>query len=321
MLSEILFASIPPRRTQKPDRVPGITCSQLFPCPYKLYKAHIGEVWEQEVTPQQELNMEDGWDQEEQSVRRLKEKAGITIDDRQASVIVGKSKIPGHIDGTVTLNSKKRLWEHKAWNESSFGWFVSRGIEYRPGEKAQINSYMLGMGLDECIFFLKQKNNNDYFDAIIPYEEKFILPIIEWADKIRLEGWVPEPILCKHCAHCYLDCFGQVVDFSWIKEAKAPEMVKKWRDGYQLSSVGEMYMQEARTFFTGQVLEKGKQVKKFPGLIGDEELLLVEGLKIRKIPMHRFDVSKQAIIEEFGAEALIKVGVEKDIITYRIGEA
>lgn len=321
MLSEILKASVPTKREAKPDRVPGITCSQLFPCPYRLYKTHIGEVWEEELTPQQILNMEDGWDQEAQSIRRLKEKAGIVIRDRQAYVSVGKSRIPGHIDGTVTLDDKKRLWEHKAWDESPFDWFVSKGIEHRPGEKAQVNAYMLGRGLNECIFFLKKKNNNDYYDSIIPLDMDFILPIIEWADRIRLEGWVPEPKLCQYCAYCYARCFGQIVDFSWIKEAKAPEMAKKWRDGYQLSSVGEMYMQEARTFFTGQVLEKGRQVKQFPGLIGDEDLLLVEGLKIRKIPQHRFDISKQAIIEEFGAEALIKVGVERDIVTYRIGEA
>ncbi len=320
MLTEILKASVKTKREEKPDRAPGISCSSLFPCPYRLYKVHVGEVWDEELTAQQVLNMEDGWDQEEQSIKRLR-KANIGINDRQTSILVGKSNIPGHIDGTVTLGKVKRLWEHKAWNASAFGWFISRGITYRPGEKAQINAYMWGMGLDECIFMVKNKDNNDYHDSTIPYEKGFILPIIEWADKIRLEGWVPEPKLCKYCAYCYTKCFGEVIDFSWIKEAKAPEMAKRWRDGYKLTSVGEVYMQEARTFFTGQVLEKSRQVKKFPGLIGDDEFLLVEGLKIKKTVQHRFDISKARVIQEFGPEGLMKVGKENDIDTYRIQEA
>ena len=319
MLSEILFASTSTKREERPDRTSGLSCSQLFPCPYRLYKVHIGEVWGEELTPQQVLNMSDGWDVESQSINRLKE-AGIIVGDRQASVTIGKSKIIGRIDGTVVLGGKKRLWEHKAWNSSSFDWFVSRGIEAYPGQKAQVNAYMLGMGLDECIFFVKKKDNNDYCDIIVPIDKDFILPIIGWADRIRLNGWIPEPKLCKWCAHCNMGCFGHVVDFSWITEAEAPEMVEKWRQGYKLATVGEMYMQEARTFFTGQVLEKGRQIRKFPGLIGDRELLLVEGLRIRRVLQHRFDVSKQAILEEFGPEALVRVGVEREIATYRIEE-
>jgi len=314
VLSEILFASVPTKREEKPDRVPGITCSQLFPCPYKLYKIHIGEVWSEELTPQQILNMRNGWTAEEESIKLLEEMAGISIGDRQASVTVGKSNIPGHIDGTVILDSKKRLWEHKAWNDSSFSWFVSRGIEYYPGQKAQVNAYMLGMGLEECIFFVKNKDSNDYFDKLIPLDKEFILPIIEWADNIRLEGWVPEPKLCKYCAWCDMKCFGQVVDFSWIKEAQAPEMAEKWKQGDKLVKVGDMMKEEARTFFVGNVKEG------IDGLIGDEDLLIVEDLKIQKIIQHRFDVTKEAVLREFGPEGLVRVGVERDIVTYRIKE-
>ena len=314
MLSEILMASVGTKREEKPDRIPGITCSQLFPCPYRLYKMHIGEVWEEELTPQRVLNMRDGWYQESQSIELLKEMAGIRIGDRQASVMVGKSNIPGHIDGTVVLDGKKRLWEHKAWNSSSFGWFVSKGIDYYPGQKAQVNAYLLGMQLDECIFFVKNKDNNDYCDSLVPLDKEFVLPIIEWADAIRLEGWTPKPKLCKYCAWCDMRCFGQIVDFSWIKEAKAPEMAEKWKQGDKLAKVGEMMKDEARTYFVGNVKEGVE------GIIGNKDLLLVEDLKIQKIIQHRFDISRQRIIEEFGPVGLVKVGVERDIVTYRIQE-
>jgi len=188
------------------------------------------------------------------------------------------------------------------------------------GEKAQVNAYMLGMGLDQCVFFLKRKENNDYHDEVVCKDEAFILPIIGWADKIRLDGWVPEPELCGACAQCGVGCFGDIIDFSWIKDAKAPEMAEKWKTGDKYVKVGEMLMQEARTFFTGQVLEKGKQVKKFPGLIGDNIVLLVEDLKVQKIIQHRFDIRKEAVIREFGPEGLIKVGEEKEITQYKIQE-
>ena len=315
MLSEVMLTTISSRgRQPRPDKVPGISCSSLFPCPYFLYQVHTGKTWKQELTPQQLLQLEDGWDQEEQSIRRLKEIVGVEVKDRQKHITVGRSNIPGHIDGTVTFNNKKRLWEHKAWSSNTFDWFVSKGIEFRPGEKAQINSYMLGMGLDECIFFIKRKESNDYFDTIVKLDKDYILPIIEWADKIRLDGWKPEPQLTKWCGYCRLDCFGQVVDFSWIKEKSSSEMAEKWKQGKRLSDVGGMLIEEARTFFIGS---KDKKIK---GLIGDESILLVDGLKIMKIISHRFDIRKELVIKEFGPEALYKVGEEKDITTYRITE-
>jgi hypothetical protein len=314
MLSELLMTAVQAKgRRPRPDRVPGLSCSSLFPCPYALYKVHTGSTWEEELTPQQLLNLEDGWFQEEQSIQILKEYTGIEVKDRQAHITVGRSNISGHIDGTV-YQDKKRLWEHKAWGSSRFDWFISKGIDAFPGEKAQVNAYMLGMGLDECVFFVKRKETNDYCSPIIPLDKDYILPIINWADKIRLDGWIPEPQLTSMCAHCGLNCFGEVVDFSWIKEAKAPEMAEKWKQGKKFMDVGGMLMEEARTFFVGS---RDGNIK---GIIGDESLLLIDGLKIMKIISHRFDIKKELVLKEFGPEGLVKVGEEKEVTSYRITE-
>jgi hypothetical protein len=318
MLSEVLFAAVGTRRQAKEDRAPGLSISQLFPCPYKLYRAHIGEVFEEELEPREILNMEDGWDQEEQSIRRLKEKAGIIIQDRQAGVGIGKSNVPGRIDGTFTLNGKKRLWEHKAWGEIPFGRFMMFGLGGYPGVRAQVNGYMLGMGLDEVDVFIKKKDNNDYFDTIYGFDEKFILPIVEWCDKIRLENWVPEPQLCEYCSNCNLRCFGPVLDFSWIATADASEMVEKWKKGKAFKLMGEMMLDEARTYFVGKEDKYGNVIAK--GVIGDRDLLIVEDLEVRKVVQHRFDIRKEKVLEIFGPEGLIKVGEERDITTYRIRE-
>lgn len=317
MLSEILKVAVSARgRVPQPDRAPGLSCSGLFPCPYFLYKVQSGEVWEEDISAQQILNMEDGWNAESQSIKRLREIAGINIKNRQARVSVGKSKIPGKIDGEVDLD-KRRLWEHKAWSNSRYDWFVMNGIDAFPGEKCQVNAYMLGRGLDECVFFVKRKENNDYHDQIVKLSKDYILPVLEWADKIRLDKWIPEPRLCEYCAHCGMKCFGEVLDFSWIKEAKESEMVDKWKQGKKLSDVGVFMMEEARTYFTGQIKVGGKWVKELPGLIGDKELLLVEDLKIQKIIQHRFNIRKERVLEEFGVEGLVKVGEENDVVQYR----
>jgi len=284
-----------------------------------MYLVHTGKIWNEDLTAQELLNLEDGWDQEEQSVKRLKEKLGVTIINRQKVVSVGLSAIPGKIDGMAPLN-KEYLWEHKAWASDRFDWFVARGMEAYPGEKCQANAYMLGTGLDECIFWVKKKENNDYHDIVLSLDKDYILPVIEWADKIRLEGWVPEPKLCDYCSYCGVRCFGAVIDFSWIKDANASEMVEKWKTGDKYVKVGEMLMQEARTYFTDQVLEKGRQVKRFPGLIGDEIVLLVEDLKVQRIIQNRFDVDKGLVIKYFGPEGLIKVGRENKVTQYRIQE-
>lgn len=321
MLSEILFAAVGTEREEKPDRIPGISCSALFPCPYRLYKVHIGETWREELTPRDILNMEDGWDQEEQTVRRLWEKAKIEILSRtpeKRRVRIGESKIPGSCDGTVFLNGKEYLWEHKAMNENSFWAFLKWGLQARPDVKAQVNGYMLGKKLDEAIIMAKYKDGNDYSDIVEPLDKKFIIPIIEWADKIRIEGWVPEPKLCEYCAHCGLRCFGEVLDFSWIIEAKAPEMAEKWRQGDKLVKVGDMLKDEARTYFVGKKDKDGDMLAE--GIIGDKDVLLCEGLKIQRIIQHRWDISRKSIIDEFGTDGFFKVARQNDITTYRIGE-
>ena len=318
MLSEILFASVPTKRAERPDRVPGISCSQLFPCPYRLYKVHTGFALEEELTSRDVLNMDDGWWQEEQTIQRLKQYAGINISSRQQRITVGKSQIPGTIDGIVRLSEKTRLWEHKAWSIENFGSFVRWGLERFPQQKAQVNAYMLGTQLDECLFMVKHKDTNDYRDIVVPLDREFILPIIEWADRIRMDKWVPEPELCKYCGYCGLNCFGTVVDFSWVAEAKAGEMAEKWREGKKLQAVGEMMIDDARTYFVGKKDKEGNVLAE--GIIGDKELLLVEGLKIQLVPQRRWDISRESIIREFGVEGFLKVASEKVLTTYRITE-
>ncbi|KKL77466.1 hypothetical protein LCGC14_2034610 [marine sediment metagenome] len=317
MLSEVLEAYAPIMEKSKKPHAPGISMSSLFPCPYRLYMVHTGGMYkDREWTPQQIWNMNDGWDQEAQSIKRLA-KAGIKIIDRQKRVVVGKSMVPGTIDGAFILDGTRRLWEHKAYdaNSDALRTLLIGGMNRLPSQKAQINGYMLGDGSNEGVFFVKVKNNNTYVDRLIRIDKPFIEEIVEWCDKIRAEKWVPQPVECKWCSLCGIDCFGSVIDFSLITEASSDEMVDRWKKGKQFVGIGEMMMEEADEVFIGVKDASSKIIQ--PGLIGDRELLILPGLEITKGVQHRFNISKQLVLQEFGPTGLIKVGQYKDITQYK----
>jgi len=313
MLSNILLAG--PNRPRTSTK--GISVSGLYPCPHAIYKIWLGGSAD-EITPQQEMLMDDGKWQEEQTVQRLASR-GIKIENRQMEVVVGKAMIRGHIDGLVTLNGTTRLFEHKAMGYDRFSLLKQRRLEAFPGYRTQVQVYMLGLEVGECDFFAKHKDSCEPWDFIEPFDKVYAQQIVDWTDSIVLDKWEPQPELCPLCARCGFDCFGAILDMSGVKEASAPDMVEKWKKGKALVDVGEMLLDESRAFFIGKKDKNGNVLVE--GIIGDNEVLLVEDLEIKRVILHRFDVSKAKIVELFGPEALLKVSEEKDVVTYRIREA
>ncbi len=316
MLSEILDAAAPTKRAPRPNRPGGISMSSLFPCPYRLRLVHDGKYWGDSLTPQQHYNMADGNDQEEQSVKRLAA-AGITIENRQKEVVVGRSKVPGAYDGDFELNGKRYLWEHKAYDQNTDAmWFLKQwGMAKLPEQRAQTNGYMLGGGLERADFFVKVKNNNTYIDIPYSIDRPFIDEIVEWCDRIRLDDWKPKPEECKWCTLCRVGCFDHLVDLSWIATADETKMVEKWKQGTQFIGIGKMLQEEADAVFIGIRDKEGKITQ--PGLIGDKELLVLPGLEIKKSTSHPFKLSKALVLQEFGPEGLIKVGTSNPVVQYR----
>ena len=315
MLSEVLLAGDSKNKSSQVG-VAGISLSLVFPCPYSIYKTYHG-LDRSEPTPQEQWLMDDGKWQEEQTVMKLKSK-GIIVNDRQQEVKVGEAKVLGHIDGTVTLNTKTRLFEHKAMSWERFQLVKQKRLEAFPGYKAQVNLYMLGVGLDECNFFCKHKDSCEPHDFIEPLDKMWTLQIVGWLDSVILEGWTPEPTMCQYCSYCGLNCFGRLLDFSGIAASSAPEMAEAWKKGKALHDLGEGVMEESREFFVGKKDKYGNVVSE--GIMDGKDILFVEGLEIKKVIQHRFDISKARIIEEFGPEALLRVGEENDIVTYRFRE-
>jgi hypothetical protein len=280
-----------------------------------MYLVHTGDYNRQRGNPtaQEILNMDDGWDQEEQSVRRLAA-AGIRVEDRQFTVSLGKSRIPGHGDGTVTYGETKYVWEHKAYDANAMALMTleREGFDALPNQKSQINGYMLGLGLDKGIFFVKVKNTNDYVDVVVKRDDAFIGEIVGNCDRIKLGGWVPEPKKCDWCSNCGVDCFGTWVDFGKIRTSSEEEVAQRWLEGDKLVKIGELMKDEARAFFVGD------EKTGIEGIIGDADALVVpDVLEIKRIRVRRFDVKKELVLERFGPEALALVGEETNSTQYR----
>jgi hypothetical protein len=316
MLSELLEAGAPTVRNSRPGRT-GLSMSSLFPCAYRLRLVHDGKYWGKNITPQQFYNMDDGWWQEEQSVKRLAQFAKIRIIDRQNRVTIGKSMVPGSYDGAFVLDSVKYLWEHKAYDKYSEAvqFMEMWGMDRLPGQKAQTNGYMLGAGLEWADFFVKVKNDNTYKDIPYQIDKPFIEEIVEWCDKIRLEDWKPEPTKCKWCPSCGVNCFGETLDFSWIQTAEETEIVDKWKKGKQFVNIGSMLMEEADAALIGIKDKEGNIT--VPGLIGDKDLLVMPGLEIKRVAYPSRAVDKALVLQEFGPEGFIKVSRERFTVQYR----
>jgi len=317
MLSELILAATPIERVERPGRDPGISMSGLFPCAYRMYKVQVGEFWDEKLEPQQVLNMEDGATQELQAIDRLR-RAGIKVYFRKQLVTVGRSKIAGEPDGKFKLREQEYLWEFKAMNLERYNEFVRWGLRTFPNYKAQVQGYLLGAGLDMACVQAKHKDSNNYNDIIEHLDKDFILPIVEWCDKIKLESWIPEPVQCKYCAYCGMDCFGKALDLSWMDSVDELEMAQRWIKGKLFKDGGEAMIEEARDFFIGVKDKYGNWIKR--GLIGDKDQLTASGIEIKKSTQHRLDVNRNKLVEEFGVEGLMKVSEEKTIDQYRIRE-
>ncbi|KKN24488.1 hypothetical protein LCGC14_0894280 [marine sediment metagenome] len=315
MLSEIMYAST--KVKVDPTRTPGLSSSGLFPCPYRMYMVHTGQFYPDNPDPQAILNMEDGNTHEDQVVERI-ESSGVKIENRQKRLKFGRSGLTGRPDGSFNLVEEEYIWEFKAMNDYLYSEFVKWGLKTFPNYQCQVQSYMHATGIHKACFHAKNKNDNAHHDIIIEYDPEFILPIIEWADKIRLGEVTPEPIQIPECAHCGFGCFGQALDFSWMETADEVEMSEQWRKGNMFKKGGEAMMEEAKAFFSGVFDKYGNLLR--PGLIGDKESLMVNGLSIKKVVAHGFQIDRQKIIEEFGPEGLIKVGESTETVSYRIRE-
>jgi len=319
MLSEVVIAAA--KNSQKRPQTSNLTVSTIFPCPYNIYRSFVGWGNLPDLEGEEILNMENGWWQEEESIKNLK-RAGIIIENRQLEIEVGRSKRKGHIDGTVTLD-KVRLWEHKARSMDSAQRLREVRLDRSPDIKAQVNLYMKGLresgeekfkALDEAIIYIKPKDTNTPFDFIVPYDCDFADMVVEWVDRVILEGWKPEPKECPFCPMCYMSemCTGETfLDFKGLGNWSNDELVRRWRLGKQYSDFGKELVEGTRSIFKAKFEEKELQA-------GDT--LMVGPLRVKKYITHKRSFVQDKFVKKFGALALLDVTEEQEYPGYRIDD-
>jgi len=315
MLSEVVIAAA---KAAQRERRPGLTISGVFPCPYHIYKSYTGWGELPPLEGEEILNMENGWFQEEESVKALK-RAGIVVENRQLEVRVGKSERVGHIDGTISLNGKVMLWEHKARSMESASRLREKGLKAAPEMKSQVQLYMgglrgLGLDVEETDIYIKPKDNNIPFDFIERFDLEFFHMVAGWTDRVILEKWIPEPKDCVYCPSCYMQryCRGDIlIDFSGMETLSDDELVKKWRLGKQYSDFGKELVEGARNIMKAKFEESGLEA-------GDS--MLVGPLKVKKYTQHKNVFVQEKFVKKFGAIALLDVMEKQNIPVYRIDD-
>lgn len=125
------------------------------------------------------LAMEDGNLGEDLMRSRLAKHPDITVTRDQERVYLLDKRISGRIDGVITIDRTKRLWEHKNVNERSFKKLKESVLEWEPKYFAQVQIYMHGLSLRECIFTVATPGGRDFKDLLVAYDEKYTLQLLE----------------------------------------------------------------------------------------------------------------------------------------------
>jgi hypothetical protein len=104
---------------------------------------------------------------EELSADWIRQMPGYSITDQQREVTV--DGLTGHIDGVLHTPGIPYLWEHKAVNHFTWGMFA-RGGDEPIGYFTQCAFYMKGLGLEDAILLIKNKNTAQYLDYCLFYD-------------------------------------------------------------------------------------------------------------------------------------------------------
>ena len=237
--------------------------SSLSPCQmenYLNYMNHLQkvnktkEVETEEIEPQQLLLMDDGNYGEAQIVDLLR-RSGIETTHTgkdQATVHIGKAKIPGHPDGFIH-GSQTHLLEVKLRQRGNYQKFVEGGLKDFQRIKTQVQLYLSAEdspypGIESARVIFKHKESVSLKDHEEVADPEFAGKITEETDQVIQGGFVPEPVLTDLCVGCRWasNCWGGgVVNFSGFQYLSLPEVSEKWIRGDYHATLGKMLKDEA----------------------------------------------------------------------------
>jgi len=314
VLSQAVLASY-----EKPesDGIHGgqLTVTGISPCPYGTY-LNYKHLDPQETGPADRLRMQDGHWQEMQVVENLRH-AGFQMrftGSNQMTLHVGRIPVTGRPDGLIVVDGREDVLEVKAMSLNRFTNFKAVGLEKEPLIKCQEQLYLASEEFRDSKqgtwIYAKHKDTCRPYDLFEPKDLSYSEPIIEATEEIVLGNWEPSFGKCPLCTRCRhrLFCWKEdfILDTSGTKVAGLPEVAEKWREGKFYKDYGKLLVEEARVVFEEY--------------LGDDELLLAEDLRVRRIFQHRSQISTSKFVEKFGAAALADVMEETIVPQIRISE-
>ena len=294
-----------------------LTGTGISPCAYATF-LHYKRLDTQKFSASDRLRMKNGHWQELEVLEDLRY-AGFKVRNtgsNQLTIHIGKSRVPGRPDGLITVDSREDLLEIKAMSLDTYTKVKQKGIDAVPNYKCQIQVYMASEELksigEGCWFYTKHKDSCRPNDIFVQRDLAYSTPIIEAVDSIVYDGWEPskppQPTdLCVSCRH-KMFCWGtdSILDMSGTKVLSLPEVVQKWKEGKAHKEYGEILIDEAR------VILKEK--------LGDNNLLLVDDLRVQTIRSTRTSIDIGKFTELFGANRLPDVMVETPVVSMRVTE-
>jgi len=285
---------------------PHLSITLVSPCYYETYINCYDLDPRENMDPLALMRMEDGHWQENQIVENLT-KAGWEMThtgEDQMTVHVGETQIPGRPDGFIKVGNRWDQLEIKAVNENRYHHMVRKGIEGRI--RCQIQLCMSSreereMGIERTWVYMKHKDSCTPYDIEEKYDPYCSRPVMEAADRI-MEGWKPkkeENDLCASCGHKVF-CWQPdiILDLGGISSRDGLEKyVDMWKQGKNHKRRGEELVKEAKAVLDGTV--------------GDDDIVLVEDLKLQRVIRHSVTIPLDRYLEIHGNEHFKEVLEEK----------
>ena len=205
--------------------------------------------------------------------KQLQEEEDMIVYDEQLEVVIKRDQyiLTGHIDGKVLDVGGKipKLLEIKSMSEGEFYRWLRGRWEGFETYAAQVSLYMKGLSLDECLYYVKNRNTGDVDRAIIasPRDAELILAQIDVAVHWVLNSktlitaeFDPSSIDCKRCFYRDQICALETKIPDEVTKKDLDDHAELWRAGKIKADEGELQMEIAKTRFKEilQILETDK---------------------------------------------------------------
>ena len=248
-------------------------------------------------------------------IRQELKDLGYTVggDQKEVRIEYPSFSLVGHIDGILLDNKEpftKMLLEIKSMSQFEFDRWMKEGFNGFKNYAAQITCYMEALGLEQCLYVVKNrssgyKNTNIFtgqpgdINAII----QKITDIEEWLAKNIEPGardgvypaeFDPNSLECRRCFYKYL-CIPEQKELTPVDQNKLEVATAAWRTGKRLVDDGQAMIDSAKEILKQHTKATGINKWRFDELA--ISLIQVES---------SITYPKKNLLEQFTEEELMK---------------